>query len=249
MDQLKNIKTFFNQELSPHVAFVKVGTESEAMTLQQISLLMSITNTRIVCKIGGPDAQSDILGMHAIGISSFVAPMIESPFSVKKYNDAVSKTIGFDSAEELCINIESIIAFANIDDILQSANNIHRVNVGFSDLAASMGTDVMDPGVLRLGKSLRKKCKIIGKPFSFGGTVTPENIEPRLACMEPDGFETRLLGFQGNVNHPALIVRKALEFEEAFENYLADIQQTLLNLNTRRIAAIRKRLNTMSLAA
>ncbi len=240
------LRIFFEEELSKFVTFLKVGTESEAMMLPFIAMLINLVRKeKVVCKIGGPDARTDIHEMYRIGILRFVGPMIESPFGVKKFIEAITKTVGLSSIEELTINVESITAFNQIDDILAASNDqIHRINVGFSDLAASVGGTVTDLELLRMAKELRNRCKIIGKEFSFGGTVTPENIEKRLEFLEPDGFETRMFGFSGTIANAAVVVKKALEFEAAVESYFAANQQRLVNASINRAASINKRLTS-----
>lgn len=250
MKELKELKVFFKTELEQFVSFIKVGTESEAMLLSQIVLLMNVTQKEMVCKIGGPDARSDIFSMGSIGAMRFVAPMIESSFSIKKFTQAITKTIGITSVEELCINIESVTALSNIDCILEEAMTyIHRINVGFSDLAASMNTHVTDTQLMKMTKNLRDKCKILDKHFSFGGSVTPENIEMRLVFLKPDLFETRLLGFSADVAEPAVMVRKGLEFEMAFESLCADFHELFMSTNRNRASSIKKRLTAIQLAA
>lgn len=250
LKQLDKIKGFFRSELANDVAFIKLGTEAEGMLRWHMPLLQSITGKEAVCKIGGPEARSDLFEIFALGITRFVAPMVESQFAVEKFIDAVEKTVGIESASELTLNIESIQAFKNLDEIMSAAKtNIHRINCGFTDLSQSMHYNVNDPYVLEMGKALKTRCRLIGKRFSFGGSISVSNIERRLDFLQPDFFETRLLVFPGDVKDPASIVGRGLEFEMLFENYLGSIQKMFVDTHESRAAGVAKRLVTLRPAA
>jgi hypothetical protein len=101
-----------------------------------------------------------------------------------------------------------------------------------------------------MAKGLGKRCKILGKKFSFGGSVSPDNIKMRLDYLEADSFETRLLGFSANVNDPAALVKKALEFELGFETLVYENHAMLAEVSRARMTAINKRLaDTVNKAA
>jgi len=231
--------------LKPYVAFVKLGTESEAMSFEEMSLIRDIVLCPAICKIGGPDAQNDIFTLFRMGIHSLVGPMIESAFAVEKFLAATAKYDPESSFLELAINLESICGLNNLDKIFAAlTSRINRVNVGFSDLAASMRSTVSSPDVIAGGQEIQKRCSSAGKLFTWGGTVTVQNIRMRLEAHRPDYFETRLFVFKtDNVWEKAeWVVEEALRIEGLIEAYTADAYRKRADLSEAREKSIRTRL-------
>jgi hypothetical protein len=126
-------------------------------------------------KIGGPNAKTDIIEGLESGVSGFIGPMIESSFGVKQYVLALRDILGSDKMGELLIsiNIESINAYKNIDNILKmpEINDIDQIVIGSSDLAASISKTKNDAELLGMVRDIAIKTKKIGKMVRIGGIM------------------------------------------------------------------------------
>ena len=82
------------------------------------------------------EAKNDIYFCEKIGVTGMVAPMVESPYALKKF----LQTISSKNKQSLYINIESIQAFNNITKLLnqKNINRLKGVVIGRSDLAGSL---------------------------------------------------------------------------------------------------------------
>ncbi|MEG2116926.1 MAG: hypothetical protein RRZ69_04535, partial [Clostridia bacterium] len=78
-------------------------------------------------------AVTDMLMARKLCADGIVAPMIESPFAVKKYKTALTRVFGDRKILRL-INVESVTAEFNLDGILnEAANGIDGVVIGRVD--------------------------------------------------------------------------------------------------------------------
>ena len=125
---------------------VKTSFEDEGALFNETVRLKEVCNqakTKITLKIGGPEAIRDIKDSSIIGIKGLVAPMVESEFGLKKFVQAAQTYIPEDvlSTIHLNINIETITAFANANNMLDTleSTNLYGVTVGRVDLVSSMG--------------------------------------------------------------------------------------------------------------
>ena len=100
---------------------IKAGTEVEAQTFDEIWLMRSLSNGIIplTVKIGGPEARNDIEFMLAAGVDCILAPMVESPYSLKNFVSTMA-TLDREGQAELAVNIETITAWKNLEDIFDS---------------------------------------------------------------------------------------------------------------------------------
>ena len=85
---LENLKENF------HAIGLKAEFESEGSTYEEVLALKKLgdkNNLPIVLKIGGCGALRDIQEAKKIGVSSIVAPMIESKYALNKFVETVRK--------------------------------------------------------------------------------------------------------------------------------------------------------------
>ena len=88
------VKTLKNLRKNYRVNEVKMEFEAEATRLNEAMWLKEIvtsSNCGLVVKIGGPEAITDMLEAQHLGASLIVAPMIETPYAMKKYIQAIEK--------------------------------------------------------------------------------------------------------------------------------------------------------------
>lgn len=226
---------------------LKGGFEAEAQTLEDV-LRMRMLDPRlpITVKIGGPEAYSDLRLLFEWGIRSFVAPMVETPFAVRKVVQAMRTLCGDDvQLLEASINLESVTAYRLRHDILSCPDvpAIAKVNVGRTDLAASVDRSVYSGVVMHMTRSLIAVARARGLRTGLGGSIVPDMIEAVLAGCAPDEFETRHVIFEtARTGDAPAAVRLALEFEATLIDWLNAPRQRLVDEGRRRQSALTTRM-------
>ena len=158
---------------------MKMSTEDSGLSLNFIDFV----NNRILdstvplnMKIGGPDAQNDIMEALRIGVSGIIAPMVESPFGIHKFVTAMRKYAGEEAMSHLLlsVNLESVTAYRQIDDILSTPEieTIDQIVIGSSDLARSVAKPKNDPTFVAMVTDMAKKSKRAGKIVRVGGMMS-----------------------------------------------------------------------------
>lgn len=131
-----------------HFLSVKAEFEHEGARLEEIQRLREITlraGLGITLKIGGCEAVTDLRMSRDIGVETIVAPMVESPFAMKKFIQAVDEVYGSDELERghlhLHINVESVQGAQNFPQMVEQPEfaRLSGVTVGRGDLAESLG--------------------------------------------------------------------------------------------------------------
>lgn len=127
-------------------------------------------------KIGGCEAKTDLDYAMQMKPHGIIAPMIESPFAREKFECMVSPFA--DKLEKISINIETITAVNNIDEILNSSC-INMITIGRSDLSSSMGDSykvddeiVLEKVLIACEAAKKKKLSV-----TVGGSVTAKSLE------------------------------------------------------------------------
>jgi 4-hydroxy-2-oxoheptanedioate aldolase len=183
---------------------IKTSFEDEGATFNEVLRLKEICNqakTKLTLKIGGPEAIRDIQDSSVIGVKGLVAPMVESDFGLKKFINSVKNNLSEDVVDslELIVNIETIQAYRNIDNILDTleAGSLYAVTVGRVDFVSSMGKDrsyVNSPEMLQMTKEVFTKAKSRGLTVNLGGAVTADSLKFLNELYKEgllDKFETR----------------------------------------------------------
>lgn len=125
-------------------------------------------------KIGGCEAKSDMRFLVMQGIRSIVAPMIESAFAMRKYQDMLP--IG--AFDHIGVTIETADAVRRITAILDAGEKLTEVTVGRSDLTASYGgSDVNSDEIVAMVKTVARAARERGLPTTMGGAVNAKTIE------------------------------------------------------------------------
>lgn len=234
------------------LTYLKLGTEAEALNFDEVAALSAIAAglapaVPVIGKIGGPEARNDLLQFHLRGAAGFVAPMIESPYALRIFLDAVPAVLPAAAAAQarLGINIETELAVSQLDAMLEehreSSGTLSFINVGRSDLAASMdAASVDEPRVTQATVSVIQRVQAAGISGHVGGSVTPATLAPVLARVRPDGFHTRFLAFD---NAQEATVVQALRTEIALLEVLAALDPDRAPLHKARIATTRARMH------
>jgi len=204
---------------------LKGGLEAEGQDIDDLLRMGSLSpHLPIGVKIGGAEAVTDLRMLLDWGIHSFVAPMIESPFALKKaVHNLWDQRPDLRGKVKISLNLESVAAFRLRREILASpeAQHVTKVNVGRTDLAASLDVPVESPVVMQMTREFVRLGRAKGKVTGVGGTLLPQTIESVLRTCAPDQFETRHVVFEtARTSDPVAAVTAALRFEHALIDWL-----------------------------
>lgn len=158
-------------------ASLKGEFEAEGLTRQDVAaeaLFAARNGLDYLVKIGGCEAKSDIFYLADLGITSIVAPMIESGFAMRKYMEMLPPG----AFEHVGVTIETITAVANIEDIVREGKSLTEVTIGRTDLTASWGGDgVESPRTIAMVKTAAKAARAAGRKVTMGGSVSRRTRE------------------------------------------------------------------------
>jgi 4-hydroxy-2-oxoheptanedioate aldolase len=236
---------------------IKTSFEDEGAMFDETVRLKQVCNeakTKVVLKIGGPEAIRDIKESGIIGVKGLVAPMVESPFALKKFIAAVNNNVPADvvASLQVSVNLETIAAVTNVDSILdvEEASQLYGVTVGRVDLVSSMDKDrsyVNSEEVYKLAKKVFTKAKEKGLKACIGGAVSVDSLD-FLKRLNSEGlldkFETRYAMFDPTAlkNLPKAL-SKAQVFEYEWLKAKQEYYAVLANQDIKRIQMIQDRLN------
>ena len=210
-----------------HVVGVKAEFEAEgtrleeAMRLKEVSLKAGLGLT---LKIGGCEAIKDMYEAASLGTEHLVAPMVETPYALRKYLQAVKLAFPDDQREDMdfLINLETITAIENFDKMLEipEIGSLSGVVLGRVDLTGSMGLNrdsVNGDQVLKIGLEMAAKAKAKGLIVVVGGAVSVHSLPffQAFPAGHLDRYETRkvVFGCPGALENKQDAFLKAVEFE------------------------------------
>lgn len=207
--------------------FEAEGTRlEEAMRLKEISMAAGL---ELTTKIGGCEAIKDMFDAGSLGTTHLVGPMVETPYALRKYLQAVK--VAFDEEDredmEFFINLETITACENFDKMLMipEIDLLDGIVLGRVDLTGSMDLNrdsVNSRQVLDICLKMADKAKAKGKKVVVGGAVSAHSMEffNSFPIGHLDRFETRKVVFScpGALDNKEDAFLKAVEFEIAWLN-------------------------------
>lgn len=219
IESLKRLKNDYG------VFEIKAEYENEGSRQVELMRLKDITSAvgiPIIIKTGGVEAVTDMYEALSLGVKGIVAPMAETSFAVSKFLDAIETFIPKDNAEdiEFAINIETITAFNNIDEILKLKNIdlLSSITIGRVDFTASLGQDrnfANSNEMFEMCKHIYIKARKMGLKTALGGAISPqseefiknlikENLlskyETRKIVYRSDGFQNFEEGLKEGIN-------------------------------------------------
>lgn len=239
-----------------HVKGVKISFEDEGLTAELSHIISSIAfraGVQVSLKIGGCEARRDIYQSKVIGADKLVAPMIESPYALKKFIEAVHGiyTENERAHTKLMINIETINGYRNLADMLQipEAQELYGIVLGRVDFSCSLGKDrsfVNSKEMLKITTNIAKIAQHHDKKFFIGGSVSPAALDfcrslptKSLECIETRNiiFGRKALDLP-NIQEGLI---KAMGFELAWMQCKSSFYGALSNAESKRIEMIEKR--------
>ncbi len=205
--ELKMVDVLKDLKENHHVCSIKAEFEAEGTRLEEALRLKEVVTKAgldLTIKIGGCEAVKDMYDARTIGVSTIVAPMIESPYAVKKYLKAVEMAFPKEELETMrfLINIETIYGFKYLEEILsdKSLKNLSGIVMGRTDMTGSLGMsadDINHDILLDYAKKIAEKTIQYKKEFVIGGGVSAMSLPffKKLPTGALTRFETRKVIF------------------------------------------------------
>lgn len=245
---LKKLKKF-------NAVAVKQSLEDEGASQDDLKVMKEITkkaNLDLNVKIGGCEAKNDIHFCEWLKVKGIVAPMVESSYALRKFLQSVPKK----NKQKLYVNLESVQAFKNINDILNQSNlkRLTGVVIGRSDLAGSLNLEkkeVDSKRIFSLVKSTLKKIKKKKLIVKMGGSLTAKSekfVSKLFKQKLIDRVETRNIELKLNTKVLEKfedIINSIFKFELDWLKFKQKLQKSrkmrLKNDNSERIKVLNKR--------
>ncbi len=242
-----------------HVKGIKISFEDEGLTGELAQIIASIAfkaGVAVSMKIGGCEARRDMHDAKVLGVNKIVAPMIETPYALKKFIEA-SHVIYSDEEyadTKFMVNIETITGFKNLEEMLQikEAQDIYGIVLGRVDFSGSMGKDrsfVNSEEMMSYAEKMASLAQKYGKKLFVGGGVSGESLKffRQLPKEVLECFETRNIIFDAQYSLTDAKVEQALTKAMGFElNWMQckkEFYSRFANAETKRIAMIEERYN------
>lgn len=202
VDALKDLKE------NHHVIGIKAEFEAEGTRLEEALRLKEVITRAgldLTIKIGGCEALKDMYDARSIGVAKIVAPMIESPYALKKYISATK--LAFPEKERqtvnFLINLETITGYENFDKILASENSkeLYGIVLGRVDMTGSLGlkrSDINSDKLFDIANNISLKSKERSLRCLIGGGVDVNSLPffKKLKSGTLDCYETRKIIFK-----------------------------------------------------
>lgn len=251
-DCLSDLKNLY------HATALKASFEDEGINdedLTDLVLLSRFADLEVAVKIGGAEANSDIVRCLRRGVGDIVAPLVESVYAVSKFVNAAQTRSQELGAGNIClhVNLETKDAIHNSKDIIEAhKNSLKGIVVGRSDLSMSMGlqkSNVDDKEVMDYVKNVLNCAKMNGLMTTMGGTISVKSV-PHIASLYSQGlldrFETRAVVFNIKTNDQTLLtqaITKALEYEQLLQEQRAVYHKIRASELDNRVKSINGRKN------
>ena len=231
---MKDIKILLKELKEQYGAIaLRADMASEVTSFAQLCEFKDLSedaDLNFTVKVGGCDALTDIHIAKEVGATSIIAPMIESEYSLQKFVSA-SKSIYGENLRDvnLYINIETITAYNNLENILSSTqmNFIKGIVLGRDDMAKSFGislNNINSESMLNVVKIVSGKVEECKKDFVVGGGIRPQTAAFLKSVKEEylSNYETRRIVFDSDAissTNSEEGLKRAVEFEIMWLKY------------------------------
>ena len=257
---MKKIINYLKKLKKQNIVAVKQSLEDEGASFEELTLMRQITKKASLkhnVKVGGCEAKTDIYFCEKLGVDGIVAPMVESNYALRKFMQIISKN----KKQSLYVNLESIQAFKNINQMIKTKNfkKLRGIVIGRSDLAGSLNlqkSEVDSKKIFKLVLNLLKKIKRKKITTKMGGSLTTKSLDfaNKLYKMKLlDSVETRNIEIKlsdqvfNNFNKLIIdIFNFELEWIKYKQKRFSKTKNVIKNDNLSRIKELKKRIYSLS---
>ena len=203
----KMVDTLIDLKENHHVLGIKAEFEAEGTRMEEALRLKEVVTRAgldLTIKIGGCEAIKDMFDARTIGVNAIVAPMIETPYAMKKYVQATKFVFPDEERKDIkfLINIETMTGFNNLNDMTASPyfEDLAGVVLGRVDMTGSMELtreDVNSDKIFNIANSIANTMLQVKKELVIGGGVSAHSL-PFFAKLPGNSltrFETRKIIF------------------------------------------------------
>lgn len=202
---------------------IKAEFEAEGSRTEELVMLTDLVRRACVpltLKIGGCEAARDMDQARMFDAESIMAPMVETPYAMRKFRLTANKVFDCDSERvNWIINAETKTCHENLDAILEEGRGfLNTVCIGRSDFSGSLGLSDQINGEVMFEKvkDIAVRARAAGLGVTFGGKVMPEAVD-FVVGMAPyvDAYETRKVTFSSRDDKDSILesIEHALRFE------------------------------------
>jgi 4-hydroxy-2-oxoheptanedioate aldolase len=191
-----------------HVIGVKAEFEAEGTRLEEairLKEVISAADLGLTMKVGGCEALRDMYEARVIGVDRVVGPMVESPWALHKFIQAVKMAFPVEERGQVrfCVNVETVTGAQNLDAMLELPDvaELDGIVLGRVDMAGSMGLgrdDINSGAVFEVAAEVCAKAHAKGLECALGGGVSADSLD--FMRRLPDGclsrYETRKVVFE-----------------------------------------------------
>lgn len=203
----KMVNTLIDLRENHNVIGIKAEFEAEGTRMEEALRLKEVVTKaglELTIKIGGCEAIKDMYDARTIGVNTIVAPMIETPYAMKKYIQATKFVFPEEEREDIhfLMNIETITGYNNLEAMLQipEAKDLTGIVLGRVDMTGSMNMtreDINSEEIFKLANNMALICMKNNKKLVIGGGVSYHSLPffKRLPEKSLYKFETRKIVF------------------------------------------------------
>ena len=210
MNKMENNMLDILKKLRQEYGAVSVKAEFEAEGTRTDELLRLIdlarrADLKVGLKIGGCEAVRDLIESKHFGVEYIIAPMVETPYALKKFIEAKNKVYTKEQQEytEFLFNLETITTFESLPEMVKVAKvegGVQGLVFGRVDFAGSLGFDrsVIDSQkVTDYVVASSEAAKANGLDLVVGGAVSIDSLAEldRINKTHLTRFETRKVIF------------------------------------------------------
>lgn len=238
------------------VVSVKAEFEAEGTRVDELLRLVDIARAadlKLTVKVGGCEAIRDLYEAKQIGVDFIVAPMVETPYALSKYNSAIQLAFSEHEREavEFLFNIETQTGLSNLTEMVQVASEgfIDGIVFGRVDFVGSKNQPrdfVNSREVTEAVLQVARAAKAANLQMVMGGAISFDAIQPikEVGLEHLNRFETRKVVFSGMaLDNPGLEsgLLNAVHFELLWLINKRDYYSRITNEDSKRIEMLDKR--------
>lgn len=256
LDILQHLKQEYGA-VSVKAEFEAEGTRTDE--LLRLTDLARRADLKVGLKIGGCEAVRDLLESKQFGVEYIIAPMVETPYALKKFIEAKNKAYSKEQQEytEFLFNLETLTTFNALDEMVKVAKTdggVQGIVFGRVDFCGSMGLsrEAIDSAstsdfVVKTAEAAKKQ----GLDLVVGGAVAIDSLPElrRIKEIHLTRFETRKIIFEsGALDNPGMAegLKHTVNFELLWLKNKRDYYGSIQQEDAGRIEMLEKRWDKLS---